>query len=354
MNEPIHQFLFIVIAWLLAALTQFRYSSLVLTVFGALFVFTFSPWAIVFIAFMSLQASILVVISQRLERSNLWRKYASYLLLINLFFVDFQSLIFLEPISTLAISFSTIRIFMTSRNILVERKVKSHRNLWWIWVAAFYLPSIVIGPVFSGLIIRDQIAKPQDRTPNIRDHRMILLGLVLCTLLALGLSELAERAKSLHPALFWIVTPVLRFLQLFSSFWGQSLIAEHSSRFFGFYLPVNFDHPWKAKNIKEFWSRWHRSMADFVMQYIFLPLSLKGVNAKIATLLAFVFMGLWHNISLGYFIWGVAHGTAMALWPTNPTTRIAKILFASRFSQLLTWVIIIGLSYIANYSPLSW
>ena len=120
-----------------------------------------------------------------------------------------------------------------------------------------------------------------------------------------------------------------------------------TSKISDYNIPQNFDAPWKAVGIKEFWQRWHISMSNFVMQYIFLPLSINKVNPKLATIAAFVFMGLWHNISVGYFIWGVSHGVLMAYWPGRPEV-VTK--WRINLERLATLVIVIALSYIANYA----
>lgn len=352
MNEPIHHFIFILLSWVLVSALRMRHAHVALAAMGLAFVYIFAPMAALFILMVTAEAILLVHLLYRLKRSHPLRKYGTYLLLLNLLFVDFHELLLGFSIAVLAISFSTIRIFMTARNILAERKAFSMYNYWWIVVAAFYLPAVVIGPVFSGLLLRDQQAKGEWAVVKLRDHRMILQGLVLSSLVAVGFANLAESIPVSEGGHWLPLLFLARFLQLFSSFWGQSLIAEHSSRFFGYRLPVNFDRPWKARSIKEFWSRWHRSMANFVMQYIFLPLNLKGINPRLATILSFMFMGLWHNTSAGYLLWGVCHGACMAYWPDPEKSRLGRLL-SGITGAVLTWAIVLSLSYMANYSQLA-
>ena len=89
------------------------------------------------------------------------------------------------------------------------------------------------------------------------------------------------------------------------------------------------------------------SMSGFIMQYIFLPLTLKKVNPKMATIAAFVFMGLWHNVGIGYFIWGLSHGVLMAYWPEQPDNPSKLRIYLER---AITIILVIILSYIANYA----
>jgi D-alanyl-lipoteichoic acid acyltransferase DltB (MBOAT superfamily) len=137
------------------------------------------------------------------------------------------------------------------------------------------------------------------------------------------------------------------FANLFAGFWGQSLIAEAGAALSGFKVPQNFDQPWRATDIREFWNRWHISMAKFVTQYVFLPLNLRKVPPKVATIAAFTFMGLWHELRPGYIIWGVSHGVVMAFAPRVTTEASAWVRWTSR---LLTLSLVVVLSYVANYA----
>ncbi len=349
MIDPLALLLSILGGWLVFRALGRASAAPVLTVGGVLFMLVHAPVAAAWIALTVAEAALMVRVFQRLEREASWRKYGVYLLLPNFLFVDLHPLGFGLNVETLAISFSTIRIFMTAKQILSARKPPSTGDGWWIVVAAFFLPALVVGPVFSGMELKKQAQADEPEAISLRDYRMVLQGLVLAVLVNPGLGMLINYVvlpeyKGLPDA--WAAP--LYFLQLFSAFWGQSLIAEHTSRFFGLRLPVNFDAPWKAANIRDFWSRWHRSMAEFVTQYIFLPLNLRGVSPRLATVTAFVFMGLWHNLSFGYALWGISHGLLLAFWPKRDFTGAAGLLVRTG-----TWITVIALSYIANHGALS-
>ena len=310
MIDPLSHVIFILVVWLLYRLAGGRFAAELLTLGGILFVVAHALVAAAWIALTSFEAVVLFTVLSKRPRSSSWRKYGAYLL----------------------------RIFMTAKQLLSSRKECGSRDCYWIFVAAFYLPAIVVGPVFSGLDLKKQ--KESGPCPLVvRDYRLVLQGLVLAILVnpALGLPAEELFGRGIAPLLF---------LQLFTAFWGQSLIAEHTSRFFGFKLPVNFDAPWKATDIRDFWQRWHRSMAQFVIQYIFLPLNLRGISPRMATIMAFVFMGLWHNLSLGYAIWGLGHGLLLAYWPKD---GVASPLLV----RTGTWAVVIGLSHVANFGPLA-
>lgn len=352
MTPLIHLSLILAI-WVLCQLFPRRHSVHVLTLTGFMGLCLFAPVAAGFIVLICIQAVFLVQVLKGLARSSNWRKYGAYLLLLNLFFVDIHHWLLSMPVVTLAISFSVIRVFMTTKHLLSSRKALHPTDAYWIFPAGFFLPAIVIGPVFSGTLLRDQFRGGAQAPVVLRDARLVLQGLVLAVLVAPYFGNLTKELGEL-PEIWGLETEtvfvaVLFFLQLFAAFWGQSLIAEHTTRFFGYELPVNFDRPWKARTIKEFWARWHRSIAGFVVQYIFLPLQLRGVPPRLATITAFVFMGLWHNLSLGYLVWGLVHGVLMAFGSDRPANNRTRRFF----TRIGLWGIVIFLSWFANYGPWS-
>lgn len=142
-----------------------------------------------------------------------------------------------------------------------------------------------------------------------------------------------------------ILDPLLAFLFIFVTFFGYSRVAEGVALLMGFEVPENFRQPFNSQNFSDFWQRWHRSMADFVMKYLYLPVSIHFKNPKLGLIGAFIFMGLWHKVSLGYLFWGIAHGSAL-IW-------LQPILISPNFSRLLarfmTLTFVIYVSYIANH-----
>ena len=336
MISPLQHLVLLLALWVPCQFFAPRHSVHVLAVGGLIAATFYAPIAALVIAATILEAVLLVIILGRLPRQSGLRQFGAYVLLLNLLFVDVHDLVLNINVATLGISFSTIRIFMTAKNILSSRKALPMRDMYWIFVSGFYLPALIIGPIFSGLDLKKQHDAAAPVAVSLRDGRMVLQGLVLSVLVATACAIIGQA-----------IAPFL-FLSLFAAFWGQSLIAEHSSRFFGYRLPVNFNHPWKAKTPQDFWARWHKSMAQFVLQYIFLPLNLRGLSPQLATITAFVFMGLWHNLSLGYFVWGLCHGVMLAFGPKEPAEGIRGLLM-----QVGLWVAVIGLSLFANYGAYS-
>ena len=334
---------------------------------GLVFLATYAPAACLFLIFVYAQGILLYVTLRRLPRGTRLRKYAPYLILLNLFFVDFSQAILGYDIILIGVSFSVVRIFIAIKQFVNSRKKLVFEYYIWSFMGLFYLPTLFVGPIFSPYKLwMNSIKGPAQRDSLPREFRIIAFGLIMAVIASPFFTKILQRSpeiifnviNKLAPSMlamseahfdiwFYPLKLLALFLALFTAFWGQSLIAETSSRLYGFKVPANFDRPWLATDIRDFWRRWHISMAEFVMNYIFIPLNLAGVNSRVSIFLAFIFMGLWHNTSLGYFLWGVGHGTLLALWPQQPEQATKKHVILGRVA---TFVSVIFLSYVGNYA----
>lgn len=321
-----------------------------LSLAGATAFLLFSPGSLWIVLATVLEALVLERLLRNLPRKSMWRQYLPYVLLLNLFTTDlFRGQFRASEILTLGVAFSVVRCFMTLKQLLGANSTSAGQRLLSLAAGGFFLPAIVIGPVFSGTSLWDQAratteAKgPRGSTEFL--YRKMFGGWLLSALVAQWFFQLAD-----GPDLrgWWAPLVMLGlFLHLFAAFWGQSLIAESGAALAGFEVPQNFNRPWLAADIRDFWNRWHISMAKFVTQYIFLPLNLRGFSPRFATAASFVFMGLWHEVRIGYIVWGVAHGLLMAYAPKSATIESPALKWLNRLATLVSVVV---LSYVANYA----
>lgn len=99
--------------------------------------------------------------------------------------------------------------------------------------------------------------------------------------------------------------------QIYNDFSGYSDIAIGVACVFGFSLPINFNRPYLALNIRDFWNRWHISLSTWFRDYLYIPLggSRVGKTRICANLMVTMFLcGLWHGAAMNFVIWGVYHG----------------------------------------------
>ena len=123
--------------------------------------------------------------------------------------------------------------------------------------------------------------------------------------------------------------------QLYFDFSGCSDMAVGIARMFNFDLPVNFNSPYKAKNISDFWKRWHITLTRFLTKYIYIPLggNRKGtVRTYLNILIVYLVSGIWHGTGVTFLVWGLLHGIATVLY------RIFKKQFDA-VPSVIQWVL---------------
>jgi D-alanyl-lipoteichoic acid acyltransferase DltB (MBOAT superfamily) len=113
----------------------------------------------------------------------------------------------------------------------------------------------------------------------------------------------------------WITSLSFSF-QLYFDFSGYTDMAMGAALLFNIRLPVNFNSPYKALNIQDFWKRWHMTLSRFLKDYIYIPLggNRKGLIRTQANIITTFFLcGLWHGAGWTFIFWGFIHGTALAI-----------------------------------------
>lgn len=117
-------------------------------------------------------------------------------------------------------------------------------------------------------------------------------------------------------------------LQLYFDFSGYCDIAMGVSAFFGMELPLNFNSPYRAENIIDFWKRWHMTLTGFLTRYVYIPL---GGNRKgklrmyLNFLIVFLVSGLWHGAGLQFVVWGMMHGILYVMTRAVAERRKTKV-----------------------------
>jgi D-alanyl-lipoteichoic acid acyltransferase DltB (MBOAT superfamily) len=123
-------------------------------------------------------------------------------------------------------------------------------------------------------------------------------------------------APSTHSSWTLLIAMYGYAFQIYYDFAGYSDVAIGAARMLGFSLPINFDRPYLATSLRDFWRRWHISLSTWLRDYLYIPLG-GGRGSAVATArnLAIVMLlgGLWHGAAWGFMLWGAAHGTLLGL-----------------------------------------
>ncbi|MDO5138341.1 MAG: MBOAT family O-acyltransferase [Oscillospiraceae bacterium] len=138
-----------------------------------------------------------------------------------------------------------------------------------------------------------------------------------------------------------LLASVFYSFQLYCDFAGYSYIAIGIGKLFGLSVPVNFERPYLATNIQDFWRRWHIGLSRWFREHIYFPLggSRKGIyRTAINTIIVFAVSGLWHGFGLNFIAWGLMHGFALALYGLiRPFLKKSGLLDLTEKNLLLRW-----------------
>lgn len=166
-------------------------------------------------------------------------------------------------------------------------------------------------------------------------------------LLANPLGEVADTVfafsdDELSMPLAWI--GILAYsLQIFFDFSGYSDMAIGLGRMFGFRFLENFNYPYIAKSLREFWQRWHISLSTWFKDYVYIPLGgnrVSTVRVYANLFIVFVLTGFWHGASWNFLVWGLFHGIFLASEHAGAAKYIKKMWLPIQHGYLLLVVII--------------
>ncbi|MBX9695671.1 MAG: MBOAT family protein [Cyanobacteria bacterium] len=184
---------------------------------------------------------------------------------------------------------------------------------------ASFFPTQIAGPIKRFQDFIPQFLKPSKFSMEYIDQGvpLILLGLFKKVLIADNLAFFVQGGYS-HPELFsgldlWMFTYAFAF-QIYFDFSGYTDVARGSAALFGYKVPINFNLPYLAGNISEFWHRWHISLSTWLRDYLFIPLGgSRGSRWQTARnlLLTMTLGGLWHGAAMHYVLWGIYHGAML-------------------------------------------
>jgi D-alanyl-lipoteichoic acid acyltransferase DltB (MBOAT superfamily) len=190
---------------------------------------------------------------------------------------------------------------------------------------ASYFPHLIAGPIIHHRQLIPQFDRRFVRAAKLDAFNLgvlvFILGLAKKVLLADNLAEYANPVFAAAAKGLPIDSPsawagVLAYtLQLYFDFSGYSDMAVGLSKMFGINLPINFNTPYRATSVIEFWRRWHMTLSSFLREYLYIPLggNRKGRWRRYVNLLATMLLGgLWHGAGWTFVIWGGVHGIALA------------------------------------------
>lgn len=200
-----------------------------------------------------------------------------------------------------------------------RRRLPAERNLANFLLFILFFPHLVAGPIVRARDFLAQVQRPKRWSWLRCQHggalilRGAFLKLVVADRLALLVDPVFGEPSAFSTGATWLAVAAYA-LQIYGDFSGYSAMALGTAHLLGYKLAPNFNLPYLAVNISDFWRRWHMSLSRWLRDYLFIPLGgSTGSNWLTARnlLITMALGGLWHGASWTFVLWGVAHGTLL-------------------------------------------
>jgi len=220
----------------------------------------------------------------------------------------------------LGISFYTFQI-MSYVIDLYRRKIQVEKSILRLGVYLVMFPQLIAGPIVVYSKVAQQLEGRKCSLKDFEDGlKIFILGLGSKVLIANNIGVLWDDFavigyENLSMPLAWL--GILAFsLQIYFDFNGYSLMAIGLGKMLGFSIPQNFDFPYIAKSVTEFWRRWHMTLSSWFKEYLYIPLG-GNQNGKLKTyvnlFIVWSITGLWHGASWNFILWGIFFFVLLAI-----------------------------------------
>ena len=234
----------------------------------------------------------------------------------------------------IGISFYTFQIVSYLVDVY-RQEVPAQRNIISLAAYVSMFPQLIAGPIVRYSSVAEQLHKRKYTWEMIENGiARFIIGLSKKVLIANELGELCDifRSSADKSVVFYWIYAVSFMLHIYFDFSGYSDMAIGLGKILGFTFPENFDYPYIAGSITEFWRRWHMSLGSWFRDYVYIPLGGNRVS-KIKwyrnIFLVWMFTGLWHGASWNFLIWGLYFGILLIieknwLMPFLQKSRVLK------------------------------
>ncbi len=244
------------------------------------------------------------------------------------FFIENFNFVFDRNVDLLHLALPLAISFFTFQQIayLVDSYRKETKEYNFLNYAVFvtFFPQLIAGPIVHHKEMMPQFANTRNKVMNYKNIAMGLsiftIGLfkkvVIADTFAIWATAGFDNSITLNFLEAWATSLSYTF-QLYFDFSGYTDMAMGAALLFNIKLPINFNSPYKAKNIQDFWRRWHITLSRFLKDYIYIPLggNRKG-NFKTYNnlMITFILGGIWHGAGWTFIFWGFLHGFALVIY----------------------------------------
>ena len=236
----------------------------------------------------------------------------------------------------IGISFYTFQILSYVVD-LYWGKIGLQKNYFHLTLYVSFFPQLIAGPIVRYQTIEEEIHNRRETWADVTAGlKRFILGLAKKVLLANNIALVGNMVYAGDPqvygTLFYWIAAVAYALQIYFDFSGYSDMAIGLGRMFGFHFLENFNYPYIATSITDFWRRWHISLSSWFRDYIYIPLggsrTTKGRHIR-NILIVWALTGFWHGASWNFILWGMYYGALLLVEKfllQNLLPRMPKVL----------------------------
>jgi len=233
----------------------------------------------------------------------------------------------LRVLLPVGISFYTFQAMSYTVDVF-RGELRARRSLLDVAVFISFFPHLVAGPIQRASFLLPQVEAERrfsmDRATS--GLSLMVWGFVKKLVIADNVGVIANKVFALRDPSFEILwAGVFAFaIQIYADFSAYTDIARGSSRWLGFELTENFDHPYMARSPADFWRRWNISLSTWFRDYVYIPLGgsrATGLMWARNIMITFLLSGLWHGASWNYVLWGAYHGVLLLLTRAHQMLR---------------------------------
>jgi len=236
----------------------------------------------------------------------------------------------LRVLLPVGISFYTFQAMSYTVDVF-RGELRARRSLLDVAVFISFFPHLVAGPIQRASYLLPQVEGQRrfsiDKAAS--GFYLMVWGFFKKLVIADNVGVIANKVFALSDPSFEVLwAGVFAFaIQIYADFSAYTDIARGSSRWLGFELTENFDHPYLARSPADFWRRWNISLSSWFRDYVYIPLG--GSRRSESTwarnvMITFLLSGLWHGASWNYVLWGLYHGVLLVLTRAHQILRPAS------------------------------
>lgn len=327
-------FVFLPIVYLVFYFTKDRYRRLVMLIASYIFYATFkAPQLLIVLVFVTgvsffygVRLSRTTVESERRILFWMGSSFCLLVLVISKYLPPFLTsyrtdISFGNLLISIGVSYFTFQAISYLSDVYLEL-LEPEQHLRYHALALAFFPKLLQGPIERGGDILPQLKQPYVFDyDNMRSALLLFTWglfkkIVVADRLALFVDQVYGDVHS-YSGIPLLIATYAYALQIFFDFSGYTDMARGAARMFGINLTENFNSPYLATSIADFWRRWHISFSRWILDYIFKPLQMawrdhKQTGTALALIVTFFVSGIWHGASWGFVVWGLIHGIYLA------------------------------------------